>query len=94
MASGPCGACKLLRRKCLENCLFAPHFSADQTGFDQFLSIHKVFGHSNFAKLLQQLPVEQRRGAVASMLYEAEARLRDPVHGCISIINALEKEVG
>eukprot|EP00253_Pinus_taeda_P028685 PITA_28685 len=95
MASGrPCGACKLLRKKCLENCLFAPHFSADETGVDQFRSIQKVLGHSHFAKLLQQLPVEQRHGAVASLLYEAQARLRDPVHGCISIINALQQENG
>jgi len=57
---------------------------------DQFLSIHKVFVHNNFAKLLQQLPVEQRHGAVVSMLYEAQAQLTYRMHGCISIINDLQ----
>lgn len=47
----PCAACKLLRRRCAEDCVFAPYFPADQP--HKFASVHKVFGASNVNKLLQ-----------------------------------------
>ena len=35
----PCAACKLLRRKCLPDCIFAPHFPADQ--LQKFQVVHR-----------------------------------------------------
>lgn len=89
----PCGACKFLRRKCVKGCVFAPYFCTDEMGAPHFGSIHKVFGASNFSKLLLHLPVQQRYDAVVSVLYEAEARIQDPVHGCGLQIFALQKQV-
>ncbi|KAM0845663.1 hypothetical protein ACQ4PT_056210 [Festuca glaucescens] len=54
-AGSPCGACKFLRRRCVQECVFAPYFSTDQ-GAARFAAIHKVFGASNAAKLLAHLP--------------------------------------
>lgn len=42
----------------------------------------------------QDLPESQRADAVSSMVYEANARLRDPVYGCAGAICQLQKQVG
>ena len=73
----PCAACKILRRRCVDRCVLAPYFPP--TDPHKFATAHRVFGASNIIKLLQDLPEEQRADAVSSMVYEAEARLRDPV---------------
>ncbi|WOG90428.1 hypothetical protein DCAR_0209672 [Daucus carota subsp. sativus] len=77
---GPCGACKFLRRKCVAGCIFAPYFDSEQ-GAAHFAAVHKVFGASN------------RLDAVVTICYEAQARLRDPVYGCVAHIFALQQQV-
>ncbi|KAF7834629.1 LOB domain-containing protein 4-like [Senna tora] len=89
--SSPCAACKLLRRRCAQDCLFAPYFPADEP--QKFASVHKVFGASNVNKMLQELGEEQRSDAVSSMVYEANARVRDPVYGCVGAISSLQQQV-
>lgn len=44
-------------------------------------------------KMLQDLPVQQRGDAVSSMVYEADARVRDPVYGCVGAISSLQHQV-
>ncbi|KAM0937328.1 putative transcription factor AS2-LOB family [Dioscorea sansibarensis] len=90
-SASPCAACKLLRRRCAEDCLFAPYFPPDQP--HKFASVHKVFGASNVNKLLQELPANYRSDAVSSMVYEANARVRDPVYGCVGAISSLQQQV-
>lgn len=46
----PCAACKLLRRRCAEECPFSPYFSPHEP--QKFASVHKVFGASNVSKML------------------------------------------
>ncbi|KAH9324890.1 hypothetical protein KI387_005068, partial [Taxus chinensis] len=90
----PCGACKFLRRKCVKGCVFAPYFSTEELGASQFAAIHKIFGASNFSKLLQHIGSEQERSdAVVSISYEAQARLHDPIYGCVAHIFALQHQV-
>ncbi|KAK4778279.1 hypothetical protein SAY87_018466 [Trapa incisa] len=90
-SSSPCAACKLQRRKCTPECIFAPYFPADQP--QKFAYIHKVFGASNVSKLLHELSVSQREDAVQSLAYEAETRLRDPVYGCVGLISILQQRL-
>ncbi|XP_010544656.1 PREDICTED: LOB domain-containing protein 18-like isoform X2 [Tarenaya hassleriana] len=90
--NGPCGACKFLRRKCVPGCIFAPYFDSEQ-GATYFAAVHKVFGASNVSKLLLQIPVHKRSDAVITISYEAHARLRDPVYGCVAQIFALQQQV-
>ncbi|GLT75805.1 hypothetical protein SLA2020_475020 [Shorea laevis] len=90
--STPCGACKFLRRKCITGCIFAPHFGSDQ-GAARFAAVHKVFGASNVSKLLLHIPLNRRHDAVVTISYEAQARLSDPVYGCVSTIIALQQQV-
>ncbi|KAK7271103.1 hypothetical protein RJT34_26727 [Clitoria ternatea] len=88
----PCGACKFLRRKCIDGCVFAPYFGTDQ-GAARFAAVHKVFGASNVSKLLSNIPENRRHEAVASISYEAQARISDPVYGCVSNIFSLQQQV-
>lgn len=91
-SGGPCGACKFLRRKCMDDCIFAPYFDSDQ-GVEHFTAVHKVFGASNVSKILNQSPPHKRLDAAITLCYEAKARLRDPVYGCVTDIFALQQRV-
>jgi hypothetical protein len=46
----PCAACKLLRRRCAQECPFSPYFSPLEP--HKFAAVHKVFGASNVSKML------------------------------------------
>ncbi|KAK6163265.1 hypothetical protein DH2020_000129 [Rehmannia glutinosa] len=87
----PCAACKILRRRCVEKCVLAPYFPPNDPL--KFTTAHRVFGASNIIKFLQELPEPQRSDAVSSMVYEANARLRDPVYGCAGAICQLQKQI-
>ncbi|KAI3668037.1 hypothetical protein L6452_43110 [Arctium lappa] len=91
-SGSPCGACKFLRRKCIRGCVFAPYFCHEQ-GATHFAAIHRVFGASNVSKLLAHLPVGDRSEAAVTIAYEAQARLQDPIYGCVSHIFALQQQV-
>ncbi|KAK6152695.1 hypothetical protein DH2020_012334 [Rehmannia glutinosa] len=77
----PCAACKFLRRKCTQECVFAPYFPPENP--QKFANVHKVFGASNVGKLLNELNPNQRIDAVNSLAYEAACRIKDPIYGCV-----------
>ncbi|KAJ7980958.1 putative LOB domain-containing protein [Quillaja saponaria] len=87
----PCAACKILRRRCSQKCVLAPYFPPTEPA--KFTIAHRVFGASNIIKFLQELPESQRADAVSSMVYEASARIRDPIYGCAGAICQLQKHV-
>ncbi|KAF7816502.1 LOB domain-containing protein 21-like [Senna tora] len=90
-SSSSCAACKLLKRRCTANCIFAPYFRSDEC--KKFAKVHKVFGASNVSKILVEVPEDQREDTVNSLAYEAEARLKDPVYGCIGAIALLQRKM-
>ncbi|KAL5232207.1 hypothetical protein ABZP36_030983 [Zizania latifolia] len=87
----PCAACKLLRRRCAQECPFSPYFSPLEP--HKFASVHKVFGASNVSKMLLEVHENQRGDAANSLVYEANLRLRDPVYGCMGAILTLQQQV-
>ncbi|GJV87051.1 LOB domain-containing protein 36-like protein [Tanacetum coccineum] len=91
MSNSRCAAFKYFHRKCIQECVFAPYFPPDQPA--KFASVHKVFGSSNVARILNELSTSHRQDAVNSLLYEADARLRDPVYGYAGIISSLVQEI-
>ncbi|KAI9076187.1 hypothetical protein K1719_041885 [Acacia pycnantha] len=91
VVASPCAACKILRRRCAEKCVLAPYFPPSEPA--KFTIAHRVFGASNIIKFLQELQESQRADAVSSMVYEAGARIRDPVYGCAGAICQLQKQV-
>jgi len=76
----------------LEVVFLAP-YSCHEQGATHFAAIHKVFGASNVSKLLAHLPVSDRCEAAVTISYEAQARLQDPIYGCVSHIFALQQQV-
>ncbi|KAK9063057.1 hypothetical protein SSX86_016927 [Deinandra increscens subsp. villosa] len=87
----PCAACKILRRRCVEKCILAPHFPPTEPL--KFTMAHRVFGASNIIKLLQELEESERADAVSSMVYEANARIADPIYGTVGTIFQLQNQV-
>ncbi|TKY55743.1 LOB domain-containing protein 36 [Spatholobus suberectus] len=85
----PCGACKYQRRRCGPDCVFAPHFPTES--IQKFACVHHVFGASNVGTILKSLQPEMRESAAKTLAYQAEARVRDPVHGCVGLIAELEE---
>ncbi|XP_070018294.1 LOB domain-containing protein 11-like [Nicotiana sylvestris] len=64
----------------------------------RFVPKFKFFGKNIissvfFMEFLQKLPEHQRGDAVSSMVYEANARVRDPVYGCVGAIASLQNQV-
>lgn len=41
----------------------------------------------------QEIPVTDRGDAVTSLVYEATARIQEPVYGCVALISSLQKRV-
>ncbi|KAH9316595.1 hypothetical protein KI387_025222, partial [Taxus chinensis] len=87
----PCAACKTQRRKCGNKCLLAPYFPPHDP--HKFSIAHRVFGAGNIVKNLRDIPAESREDAVTSMVYEATARVEDPVYGCTGAVCRLQKQV-
>ncbi|XP_022146502.1 LOB domain-containing protein 36-like [Momordica charantia] len=84
----PCAACNYLRRKCFSDCVFAPHFPADDA--EKFEIACRTYGASNIFKIFSRLRHDERDEAAASLVYEAEARRIDPVYGCVGFISILD----
>ncbi|GJN20359.1 hypothetical protein PR202_gb07729 [Eleusine coracana subsp. coracana] len=82
--------CKFLRRNREQLHLRAP--TSTRSGAAH-AAVHRVFGRRNVSKLLNHLPEEKRIDAVITVCYEAQARLRDPVYGCVSHIVALQQQI-
>lgn len=89
--STPCAACKLLRRRCAQECPFSPYFSPHEP--QKFACVHKIFGASNVSKMLMEVPENQRSDTANSLVYEANARLRDPVYGSMGLISTLQHQI-
>ncbi|KAE8695070.1 LOB domain-containing protein 22 [Hibiscus syriacus] len=90
-ATSACAACKYQRRKCIPECLLAPHFPADQTKV--FQNAHKLFGVSNIVKILRSLDPSQHAEAMRSIKYQANVRDRFPVYGCLGVIRQLYYQI-
>ncbi|KAL8513046.1 hypothetical protein ACS0TY_019289 [Phlomoides rotata] len=91
MTSKRCAACKHLRRRCPSDCIFSPYFPPNNP--HRFSYIHKIYGASNVAHILNDIPVDRRAEAVDSMYYEAYCRVRNPVYGSVGIVTILNQEI-
>ncbi|CAL4944779.1 unnamed protein product [Urochloa decumbens] len=86
-----CAACKNQRRKCGQDCILAPYFPASDP--QRYACVQRVFGASNAARMLQNLPVYERGKAADTMAVEAQRRVQDPVYGCAGIVGRLQGEI-
>ncbi|XP_002986599.2 LOB domain-containing protein 22 [Selaginella moellendorffii] len=89
--SQACAACKFQRRKCPVDCPLAPYFPAEAN--QRFLSCKRLFGVSNMLRFLRDADPADKEETMKSLIYEAEVRDKDPVHGCYGIISQLTERV-
>lgn len=86
-----CAACRHQRKKCSENCVTAPYFSAERT--DEFQLVLKVFGVRKITRLLETLALEDRQLAADSFKWEASMRHQYPILGPLMHVRKLEDEL-
>ncbi|GLJ42973.1 hypothetical protein SUGI_0891710 [Cryptomeria japonica] len=91
MAPKACAACRSQRKKCSDECLIAPHFPSDD--MQRYSIVQKVYGFNNIVRMLKDVKPEQRGDAVNSLVYEARARMEDPVNGCARVVHELQKQI-
>ncbi|EHA8587675.1 LOB domain-containing protein 6-like [Cocos nucifera] len=87
----PCALCRQLEQICRRDCPFADHFPANEPRRLRYVS--RVYGAHNVARMLQELPRDQRRMAANSMIYDAALRIRDPVRGAAGVISGLQRQL-
>ncbi|AET04053.1 LOB domain-containing protein 36 [Medicago truncatula] len=87
----PCAACKHLRQECDSSCDLAPYFPPDNP--ERFIKVHSVFGKNNVSNMLKKVDASHHEQAIESFVYEAEARLRDPVYGCAGPAKDLQRRL-
>ncbi|GLJ43235.1 hypothetical protein SUGI_0897700 [Cryptomeria japonica] len=83
--------CKIQRRKCGDKCVLAPYFPPNDP--EKFVAVHKIFRASKIVKTLQSIPNEKRADYVASVVYEANARMNDSIYGSAGAVCQLEKQI-
>jgi hypothetical protein len=71
-----CAACKSLKLKCTNDCVFAPYFPLDQP--EMFADMAKL--------LMDDLTPSQRENVANSLVYEAESSLNDSVNGNVDLV--------
>ncbi|GLJ18155.1 hypothetical protein SUGI_0320760 [Cryptomeria japonica] len=91
MSAYPCAACKINRKRCGDKCVLAPYFPSHNP--HRFLTVRSVFGAGNLCRIIQNVPDEKREDAVNSIVYEAGARVSDPVYGCAGRVFELQKKL-
>ncbi|CAN6182079.1 unnamed protein product [Urochloa humidicola] len=89
--SQACAACKYQRRKCNPDCPLAPYFPADQQR--RFLNAHRLFGVSKIQKTMRRIDPERVPDAMRTIVFQSDARAADPVGGCVTIIENLQKQI-
>ncbi|XVF27564.1 hypothetical protein REPUB_Repub14bG0119200 [Reevesia pubescens] len=86
-----CASCKHQRKRCDNNCVFAPHFPANRANY--FREVQKIFGVKNVGGILAHLSPQDRQKAVESLEWEALAWKEDPIEGPLGLFRKLEKEL-
>ncbi|KAK7335873.1 hypothetical protein VNO80_27978 [Phaseolus coccineus] len=86
-----CAACKYQRRKCGPKCILAPFFPYQRE--KQFLRAHRLFGVGKITNMIKPLDPDRRNIAIATIIYESDVRAKDPVGGCLRIIENLQSQL-
>lgn len=85
----PCAICKEKRQKCTKKCVLTPYLPANKP--EKYAFLGYVYGIKKVVRILNEIDPSQRQACVDSLCFEAEARIRDPVYGCVGIIRGLQR---
>ncbi|XP_068652716.1 LOB domain-containing protein 28-like [Aristolochia californica] len=83
-----CAACKLQRRTCRSDCSLRPYFAAEPRMKD-YEHLQRLFRPDYLRKLVESIWPHLRDDAIRTLVFEADAWMSDPVHGCLGNINDL-----
>ncbi|CAA7060096.1 unnamed protein product [Microthlaspi erraticum] len=72
-------------------CMWAQYFPV--TNLAKFERVHRVFGLEGIGHILCKLTPSERESAVTALCHEADARLRDPVFGCVGMVLQHQKDL-
>ncbi|KAJ6740265.1 LOB DOMAIN-CONTAINING PROTEIN 4-RELATED [Salix purpurea] len=87
-----CGACRNLDKECKKNCIFAPYFPPEKS--QEFSLIQQVYSEKEVEKLLKKHGDPTICGDILeSLLYEARARLENPVCGSAGYVYCLQQQI-
>ncbi|KAJ4910597.1 LOB domain-containing protein 36 [Raphanus sativus] len=79
------------RAKCRQECVLTPYLPANKP--EKYACLMKVFGKKKLVRYLNEIDPSQRQACVDSLIFEAEARIRDPVYGTVGIIHRLQRRL-
>lgn len=86
-----CASCKYQHRKCPPDCPLAPYFPLCRA--KDFENVHKHYGIRHILKLIRIVDPSKRKDAMESLIFEANARARDPIGGCLRCILELQRQL-
>ncbi|XP_021739443.1 LOB domain-containing protein 9-like [Chenopodium quinoa] len=86
-----CAVCQIQGLICDANCLLAPYFPAEKE--QEATNILKVFSYDYITDILKDIHSTQHDIAIKVIAFNAEARLRDPVGGCMPTILTLRRNI-
>ncbi|KAM7510012.1 hypothetical protein LguiB_008887 [Lonicera macranthoides] len=86
-----CAACTYKRKRCQPWCEYAQIFR-DVISRQDYRTIFTVFGVKNVADILQHIPEYQYLETLNSFLFEAKARVENPIKGCTALLASLEQK--
>ncbi|KAM7491621.1 hypothetical protein LguiA_034542 [Lonicera macranthoides] len=87
-----CAACTYKRKRCQPWCEYAQIFR-EVISRQDYRTIFTVFGVKNVADILQNIPQYQHLETLNSFLFEAKARIENPIKGCTALLASLEHKV-
>ncbi|KAM7511055.1 hypothetical protein LguiB_009930 [Lonicera macranthoides] len=87
-----CAACTYKRKRCQPWCEYAQIFQ-EVISRQDYRTIFTVFGVKNVADILQSIPQYQHLETLNSFLFEAKARVENPIKGCTALLASLEQKV-
>ncbi|KAM0932490.1 putative transcription factor AS2-LOB family [Dioscorea sansibarensis] len=90
-SSPACAACNHLHLRCNSDCPWARYFPANRAS--EVIMVDKHLGLARFLELLNQVPPEFRDHMAESLIFEARARWRDPVHASAGIVHHLIERI-
>ena len=87
-----CPNCVYNHKKCSSNCRDAKNFR-DVISREDYRTIFNIFRPKNLASILESVPEHRYTETLHSFLFEARARIVDPVGGWSARMASLERKV-
>ncbi|KAM3247713.1 hypothetical protein P3L10_009480 [Capsicum annuum] len=86
-----CPVCHSQKKKCGTKCKFRNHLPPQKD--ETYKNIEQVFGLANFERFYDRVEPQWRDALIDSYAYEANERIKDPIHGITKDITLLQQRL-